>query len=639
MEHVVIRPGHRRVDIEVTPGRPAVVGDATIGGALFRTVCNGADAVVTVDGALDARAFAEAMSAPQVARLHGVRLVVRLGAGVAGTAALATLDPLLGRFDDCRLFAVIGGGVAWRADEVGVPVVAGLVGRGFRTFLLDDVSSTWRETTTGGPMPGLAGLLPATTLYATPAARCRTVAALVHRGGLSGAERSHTEMVESLVRQGGMVHTVVPLPDDGLRVALTALGSSVDVIDALPWWMGPVAVEADTGEATTSRRFVDATVLRSLGSVGADIVLTQTSVVPHAALAAAALDLPHVWFVREFGDIDQGLVHPWGRAEFAAVVTSLSDVVVVNSRSVRDYLFGPDAADVRVLHPAPVIETATAHASPGPRPWTVSIVATVVPGKGQRDAVEALALLRDDPAPVHLALVGPDGGAERGVLEALAARLGVADRVEFRGELHDRAAAYGGTDAIAVTSHAEAFGRVPFEATAFGLPVIYADAGGPAEYMTTGRTGLAYPPGDARTLADAIRALRDDPGLGARLVAQARAEFAGPQRREAFDTGIRELFGTLTARSPRPVPAHLLGAIVADASSQLSEAHARFAEQMDSAVRAHADLARERAACAPIYAENAVLRAANEEIHARLLRSRARQLRARIGALVRRRAA
>jgi glycosyltransferase involved in cell wall biosynthesis len=35
-------------------------------------------------------------------------------------------------------------------------------------------------------------------------------------------------------------------------------------------------------------------------------------------------------------------------------------------------------------------------------------------------------------------------------------------------------------------------------------PVVYAAAGGIAEYMRDGETGLSYPPGDAAALADRI---------------------------------------------------------------------------------------------------------------------------------------
>ncbi len=636
MQYVVLRPGDRGLRIGVTSGGPADAQGIGIRGALLRTVSNGADAVVDVLAGVGTPALVEALSGPEVAGLRGGRLVVQLGRGVADRATLAAIDALFARFDDGRIFVAVETEAAAHSDAGIATIVSSLAARGFRTFLLGSRVSTWREVRAGEPLPATADGDRVDAVYGAPAVRCRTVSTLVHRGGLSGAERSHVEMVESLVRQGGMAHTVVPLPDDGLREALTALGSSVDVIGALQWWMEPLAGSPRGVVGAPQRRILDPAVLRSLEAVGADVVMTQTSVVPQGALAAAALDRPHVWFVREFGDIDQGLSHPWPRAEFAAVVEALSDVVVVNSAPVRDHLFGPDATAVRVLPPLSDVEAAIPSGRAGGRPWTVSVVAAVIPGKGQQDAIEALALLRDDVAPVRLALVGPGGGAERQSLEALARRLGVLDLVEFRGEVRDRAAAYGDTDAVAVTSRAEAYGRVPFEATAFGLPVIYANAGGPAEYMVAGVTGLAYAPGDASALAGKIRQLRDDPALGARLVAQAREEFGSPQRREAFDAGVRELFLPLTGRASRPVPGHLLGVVVADACSQLSDASARFAEQLESATRAHADLAEARAARGLLEAEAADLKATNADLQDRLsllVNSRTWRLRGRLTAL------
>lgn len=71
-----------------------------------------------------------------------------------------------------------------------------------------------------------------------------------------------------------------------------------------------------------------------------------------------------------------------------------------------------------------------------------------------------------------LLLVG--AGPERAALEALAARLGLADRVRFAGEVADVRPLLCAMDVLAAPSAEETFGLAVLEALACGLPVVYA---------------------------------------------------------------------------------------------------------------------------------------------------------------------
>jgi glycosyltransferase involved in cell wall biosynthesis len=69
----------------------------------------------------------------------------------------------------------------------------------------------------------------------------------------------------------------------------------------------------------------------------------------------------------------------------------------------------------------------------------------------------------------------------------------------------------------------EPFGQVILEGMAAGVPVIAAGAGGPAEILEHGRTGILYEPNDGAALAGCMRRLQD-PALRERLSAAAREE-------------------------------------------------------------------------------------------------------------------
>jgi glycosyltransferase involved in cell wall biosynthesis len=103
-------------------------------------------------------------------------------------------------------------------------------------------------------------------------------------------------------------------------------------------------------------------------------------------------------------------------------------------------------------------------------------------------------------------------------MRAEAVRLRVAGRVGFTGCLDDVPAALRALDIVVHASTSpEPFGMVIIEAQACGKPVIVSGAGGAAEIVEDGETGLTHTPGDAASLARQIERLARDPGLRTRL--------------------------------------------------------------------------------------------------------------------------
>ena len=143
--------------------------------------------------------------------------------------------------------------------------------------------------------------------------------------------------------------------------------------------------------------------------------------------------------------------------------------------------------------------------------------------KGIHVLIEALARLADLPG-VRLRLIG-DGDALPDHLE-LAARLGVADRVESAGALDsaDLAEAVRSAAVLVLPSltDAEAFGMVLIEAMACATPVVASSVGGPAFLLQDGDWGLLVPPGDAAALEKACRRLLEDTQLADAMGAAGR---------------------------------------------------------------------------------------------------------------------
>lgn len=155
-------------------------------------------------------------------------------------------------------------------------------------------------------------------------------------------------------------------------------------------------------------------------------------------------------------------------------------------------------------------------------------VGRAVRTKGLRDAVRALAHLRDLPG---VTLTSAGTGEDLSACRAEAERLDVAHRVRFLGRIPraEVEALYESHDAFCFPSFREPAGGVLYEAMRHGLPVVTAARGGPG-WIVDAPSGLRIPVTDPATYAaDIAQALRDlaaAPDLRARLGAGARAKVA-----------------------------------------------------------------------------------------------------------------
>lgn len=159
--------------------------------------------------------------------------------------------------------------------------------------------------------------------------------------------------------------------------------------------------------------------------------------------------------------------------------------------------------------------------------------------KGVDVLLDAWARVARDCRAARLLIVGD--GVDRAALQAQAARLGIADSVEFRGEQSDPRPYYWASDLFVLPSRSEGFPNVILEALAAGLPCVASNVGGIPDQITANENGLLVPPENADGLADAlIQLLRDDArrrAMGDRARESARRfdwEFVAPQYVELY---------------------------------------------------------------------------------------------------------
>jgi glycosyltransferase involved in cell wall biosynthesis len=169
--------------------------------------------------------------------------------------------------------------------------------------------------------------------------------------------------------------------------------------------------------------------------------------------------------------------------------------------------------------------------------------------KGVALLLDALSLL---PPEVWLLLLGD--GPERGALVARARRLGVSGRVVFAGpQDHARVVeALADADVFVFPSQTETLGLAVLEAMAAGRAVVAVGGGAMVDLVRDGSTGRLVPPTPG-ALADAVRALLDDPAGRAALGGRAR-EAAGEYDQARVGDRVLAVYEQVVAAGARAEP-------------------------------------------------------------------------------------
>ena len=158
---------------------------------------------------------------------------------------------------------------------------------------------------------------------------------------------------------------------------------------------------------------------------------------------------------------------------------------------------------------------------PAPRPEIV-FLGRVTPYKGLEVAIEALALLAcEHEIAARLVVLGPEDSDHGAEMRRLAQRLGVAERIDWRGTAVPEQIAAGLARAHALIVPSvwnEPFPLVTIEGALARVPLVASDVGGIGEGMHDEQHALLFPRGDARLAAAALaRTLRDSDETQARV--------------------------------------------------------------------------------------------------------------------------
>ena len=234
-----------------------------------------------------------------------------------------------------------------------------------------------------------------------------------------------------------------------------------------------------------------------------------------------------------------------------------SRLLLVNYESVRRLLHAQFGARWEIRK-VPYASDAAFHAygedgGPEPAPFAPSNGVPLLVCVSRHDArkgidvlLRALAGLEANGISFRACLIGRGELAD--AHRRLATRLGLDGRVSIPGQVPDVRPYLRRADVFVLPSLSESSGSLSLlEALQTGVPVVTTSCDGMPEDVTDGDSALLVPPGDERSLAQALARLLEDGSLRRRLAARGRAVYESRFSAEVFAASLDAVYNELTA--------------------------------------------------------------------------------------------
>ena len=238
-----------------------------------------------------------------------------------------------------------------------------------------------------------------------------------------------------------------------------------------------------------------------------DIIHSNTSTINIGAFISKYSGIPHVWHIREFGDLDFNMNFYQPSDKVYSFMNRYTNCFIFVSKAVSEHYDSLTESKKKVVYNGIDSNCINEIRHNNNSRIKILIAGVVYIGKGQDEAVAACNLLIKKGITNFDLYIAGEGKLYFEIENDLMSHVHVLGRVDDMIELRKN------IDIELVCSRAEAFGRVTAEAMLSSIPVIGTNRGGTPELIRDGIDGFLYEKGDIQQLADKIETLIKDKSL------------------------------------------------------------------------------------------------------------------------------
>ena len=373
---------------------------------------------------------------------------------------------------------------------------------------------------------------------------------VAHYTDLYGANNSLLQMMLELRDKGVAPTVMLPLwPEAKGRNLVDELN-----IHGIPYIKAPIRLVKRPSRLKVLLNYLLAiselpSAFKALEGRRFDLVHSNSSTVTTGAYVARRLKVPHVWHLREFGDLDYNLRTPFGKW-FQKVLYGGGNTFVAISDKIRSH-YKPYVGkqEIRRIYNGvkPMLPRVM---NPGKTAVDFCIVGLLQPTKCQLDVLKSADILANERGVrnFRLTIVGDGDAAYTGELKNYIKEKGLEEMVEMTGRIDNVPELLTRMDVGVVASSHEAFGRVTVEYMLAGMAALVSDGGANTEIVDDGTTGLVYRSGDAGNLADRMEMLVKDGDLLRRLAEAGKEHAENNFSSKANSRAIGALYAELLGR-------------------------------------------------------------------------------------------
>lgn len=232
------------------------------------------------------------------------------------------------------------------------------------------------------------------------------------------------------------------------------------------------------------------------------LIVSNSSVIDFGAYLHRKLQIPHVWYLREFGDLDFNIL-PYIK-NLPYYIEKNSDGIIAVSEAVASHWRKRGIKrKINVVYDGVVDKTIFRTIEKNNSVVKICMCGRLSPAKGQILAIKALLFLPQNILErVHMDFFGKGESEEK--LRAIVKQKNLGKFVSFKGFSNHLEENLDDYEIGLTLSAAEAFGRTTVEYMNHGIFVIGSNTGGTPELLQNGKFGVLIAPNSPKLIAKAI---------------------------------------------------------------------------------------------------------------------------------------